>query len=388
VAPSATLTVAAQLARLRAEGHRVYSFCLGDPDFDTPVHVRNAARSALDLATTHYTPVAGTRELKSAICAVTERHRGYRPRTSEVVVSCGSKHALFNLALALFEVGDEVVIPAPYWVTYPAQVRLAGATPVFVPTAERDGFRVSASGLARAITVRTKAVLVCTPCNPTGTVYAEEHLQPLLEVFRQRDIWIIIDEIYGDLTYGGVHHVSIPAIAEDLRDRIAVVDSVSATYAMAGWRIGWTIAPDALCAALELIQGQTATQACALSQAAAVAALSGPRDEVDAMRAAFARRRDLMTQGLRSIPGVTCRIPDGSFYALANVRGLYGIEWQGRLLTSDEDIAAWLLDAAHVAAVPGASFGAPGYLRFSFACSEEDIEGGLLAMQKAVARHR
>jgi aspartate aminotransferase len=387
VAPSATLAMMAQASRLRAEGHRVYDFSVGEPDFDTPLHVRSAAKAALDVGTTHYTPVGGTRELRSAICAATERQRGYRPTPSEVVVSSGSKQALFNLALALFDRGDEVVIPAPYWTTFPAQVKMVGATPVFVPTVEASGFRVSASDLAAAITPRTKAVLLCIPSNPTGATYAEEHLLPLVALLRQKDVWIIIDEIYADLTYGSTAYVSLPSLAEDLRDRIAVVDGVSTAYAMTGWRVGWAIAPAALCAALEVLQGQTAMHASAVSQAAAVAALNGPRDEVDAMRAAFARRRDLMVDGLNATSGMSCRMVEAAFYAFADVRGLYGITWQGRRLSSDEDVAAWLLEVAHVVGVPGAAFGAPGYVRFSYACSEEDIEGGLVAMRSAIASH-
>jgi aspartate aminotransferase len=389
VAPSATLAMAARAARLRAEGHKVFPFSVGEPDFDTPAHIREAAKAALDEgAATHYTPVSGMSELKSAICAATERDRGYRPAPNEIVVSCGAKHVLFNLALALFEIGDEVIIPAPYWVSYPEQVRIVGATPVIVPTTEDEGFRLQPAALAAALTPRTKAVMLCTPSNPTGSAYAADHLGPLIEILRQHDCWIIVDEIYADLTYDDFRHVSVAALAEDLRDRVIVVDGVSKTYAMTGWRIGWSIAPAALTRAIDMIQSQSTTNAAAVSQVAAAAALSGPRTEMDAMRAAFARRRARMVQGLRDIPGITCRMPEGAFYAFADVRGLYGCDWKGKKVSNDEEVALWLLDEAHVATVAGSPFGAPGYLRFSYACSEEEIDLGLAAIQRCVAASR
>lgn len=385
VAPSATLAMAARAARLRAEGHKVFSFSLGEPDFDTPAHIVAAAKAALDAGATHYTPVTGTLELKNAICAAMEAHRGYRPSPAQVAVSCGAKHALFNLALALYEPGVEVVIPAPYWVSYPEQVRLAGATPVIVETREQDGFRLTPAALERALTPRTKAFILCTPSNPTGAAYSEQHLLPLLDVLRKHDCYIIVDEIYADLTYDGFQHVSVAAIAPDLRDRIVIVDGVSKSFAMTGWRIGWTIANEALTKALDLVQSQSTTNAAAVSQAAAVAALSGPRDSVRAMRDAFARRRTLMVEGLRSIPGVRCANPEGAFYAFPDVRALLSCKPGGRVLQSDEDIANWLLDEAHVSTVAGTPFGAPGYLRISYACSEDDIQNGLAAIRRAVS---
>jgi aspartate aminotransferase len=384
VAPSATLAMAAKAARLRADGHKVYPFSVGEPDFDTPLHIRDAAKAALDRGATHYTPVAGTAELKSAICASTERYRGFRPLPTQVTVSCGAKHALFNLALALFEPGDEVLIPAPYWVSYPEQVRIVGAKPVVVETAEADGFRVTPAALEAALSPRVKAVVFSTPSNPTGSAYAEEHLVPLLDVLRRHDCWIIVDEIYADLTYDGFRHVSIPAIAEDLARRVIVVDGVSKTFAMTGWRIGWSIAPVEVARALEVVQGQSTTNAAAVSQAAAVAALNGPRDDVFAMRAAFARRRELMVSGLGSIPGVRCRMPEGAFYAFADFSRACGRSFKGKPIASDEDLAGLLLEEAHVATVAGTPFGAPGYLRLSYACDEADIEAGIAAIRRTI----
>lgn len=385
IAPSATLAMAAKAAKLRSEGHKVYAFSVGEPDFETPAHIREAAKAALDRGATRYTPVTGTPELKAAICASAERHRGHRPEPSQIVVSSGAKHALFNLALALYQPGDEVIIPAPYWVSYPEQVRIVGATPVIVPTREDDGFRLQPEALEAALSPRTKAVILCTPSNPTGAAYARGHLLPLLEVLRHRDTYLIVDEIYADLVYDGFVHASIPSFAPDFRDRTIIVDGVSKTFAMTGWRIGWTIASPALSKVIDIVQSQSTTNAATVSQAAAVAALSGPRDELTTMRDAFARRRTLMVEGLRSLPGVRCRMPEGAFYAFADVTGLFGRRVGDKELRTDEDVALWLLDEVHVATVAGTPFGAPGYLRFSYACSEADIAEAIERMRARIS---
>jgi aspartate aminotransferase len=385
LAPSATLAMAGHAARLQRQGRRIFPFTLGEPDFDTPPHVREAAKRAIDRGETRYTAVAGSAELRSAICAATERDRGFRPAPNHVVVGCGAKHVLWNLAHVLYEPGDEVVIPAPYWASYPDHARAMGATPVIVETRAEDGYRLRPEALAAALTERTKAFVLNSPANPTGAVYAAEDLGPLAEVLRRHDCWIIVDEIYADLAYDGAVPASLAAVAEDLRDRLAVVSGVSKTFSMTGWRIGWSITPPELAAALELVMGQSTTNAGSVSQAAAVAALTGPRDELHAMRAAFARRRALMVQGLAALPGVRCRMPEAAFYAFADVRALLGKSHAGKPLATDTDLALWLLEQAHVACVPGSPFGAPGHLRFSYACSEQDIDDGLAAMGEALA---
>ncbi|EYF07346.1 pyridoxal phosphate-dependent aminotransferase [Chondromyces apiculatus] len=384
VAPSATLAMAAKAGRLRAEGHKVFPFSVGEPDFITPAHIREAAKAALDAGATHYTPVTGTAELKAAICAATERHRGWRPLPGQVTVSCGAKHALFNLAVSLFEPGDEVLIPAPYWVSYPEQVRLVGATPRIVDTTEEQGFRLTAEALSAALTPQVKAIILCSPSNPTGSAYTAEHLAVLADVLRRHDCWIIMDEIYSDLVYDGFRHVTLPSIAEDLAPRLIIVDGVSKTYAMTGWRIGWSISPIEVAKALDVVQGQSTTNAAAVSQAAAVAALNGPRDDIHAMRAAFGRRRDVMVRALNAIPGVRCRMPEGAFYAFADFRALRGRSFQGRVLASDIELADFFLEQGHAATVAGTPFGAPGYLRLSYACDEADIEAGIAAIRRAV----
>lgn len=387
VAPSATLAMAARAAKLREEGKRVFAFGVGEPDFETPAFIREAAKRAIDAGASHYTPVTGTPKLKKAICEAVARDRGWQPTVDQITVSCGAKHALFNLALALYQAGDEVIIPAPYWVSYPEQVRLAGATPVIVPTREEDGWTLTKEALQAALTPRTKAVILCTPSNPTGSAYPKERLLELATVLTAADCWVIVDEIYAELVYDAFEHHSLGKLAPELRDRLIIVDGVSKAYAMTGWRIGWSIAPPKVAKALDVIQGQSTTNPTAVAQAASVAALEGPRDEVQAMRKIFEERRNRMVEGLRAIPGLGCRMPEGAFYAFADVRGLFGKQPAGRSpLQTDEDVAFWLLDEAHVAGVPGTPFGAPGYIRFSYASSIETIDAGVAAIRAAVEK--
>jgi aspartate aminotransferase len=314
--------------------------------------------------------------------------RGWRPKPENVCVGVGAKHVLFNLAISLYEPGDEVVIPKPFWVSYPEQVRMLGATPVLVDTREEDGWRLSPDKLASVLTPRTKAIILCSPSNPTGTAYSEADTRALLDVVRKHDCWLIVDEIYAELVYDGFTFASASKIAPDLRDRLIVVDGVSKTYAMTGWRIGWALAPAPLIKALDVVQGQSTTNATAVAQHAAVAALKTPIEEFAGIRETFQKRRDAMVTGLNSVSGIKCRKPEGAFYAFADCRGLYGLDWNGKKLANDEDIAFWLLDRAHVAAVPGGAFGAPGYVRFSYAASEARLAAGVAAIQRAVAESR
>jgi len=388
VQPSVTLAMNARAADLRAKGVDVFAFGVGEPDFEPPPFVFDAARAAMEKGVSKYTAVSGIPALKQAICARTAEVRGWSPKPSQVTVSVGAKHALFNLALALYEPGDEVVIPAPYWVSYPEQVKLCGAQPVVVPTTEEQGFKMSPQAFEKALSPRTKAVVLCTPSNPTGSAYTEDELRALVDVWKKSDAWLIVDEIYADLVYDGFKHVSAAKLAGDAMSRVVVVDGVSKTYAMTGWRIGWSITPEPLAKALDTVQGQSTTNATAIAQHAAIAALTGPQGEVEKMRAAFEKRRSVMVEGLRSIDGVKCRVPEGAFYAFADCRALYGIPYKGKPIASDEDVAFFLLDEAHVAAVPGGAFGAPGYVRFSYATNEERIRGGIAAIREAVSRAR
>ena len=378
----------ARAAELRSKGADVFAFGVGEPDFEPPASVFDAARAAMEKGVSKYTAVSGIAPLKQAICARAAEVRGWTPKPSQVTVSVGAKHALFNLALALFEPGDEVVLPAPYWVSYPEQVKLCGATPVIVQTTEAEGFKMSPQAFEKALSPRTKAVVLCTPSNPTGSAYSGDELKALIEVWKKSDAWLIVDEIYADLVYDGFKHVSAATLAGDALDRLVVVDGVSKTYAMTGWRIGWSIAPERLSKALDTVQGQSTTNATAIAQHAALAALTGPQGDVEKMRLAFQARRDVMVEGLRSIPGVSCRVPEGAFYVFADCRSLYGVPYKGKPIASDEDVAFFMLEEAHVAAVPGGAFGAPGYVRFSYATNEERIRGGIAAIKAAVAKAR
>lgn len=381
----------AKAAEKRAAGLDVYAFGVGEPDFEAPAHVIEAAHNAMDTAknktgVSKYTAVTGIAPLKQAICARTAEVRGWTPKPSQVTVAVGAKHALFNLALALYEPGDEVVIPAPYWVSYPEQVKLCGATPVFVETTEEAGFKMSPQAFEKALSPKTKAVILCTPSNPTGSAYTEAELKAIVDVWKKTDSWLVVDEIYADLVYDNFKHVSAATLAPDAMDRIVIIDGVSKTYAMTGWRIGWSIAPERLAKAMDTVQGQSTTNATAIAQHAAIAAITGPQGDVHKMRDAFAKRRDVMVEALRSIPGVKCRMPEGAFYAFADCRSLYGIPYKGKPTATDEDVAFWMLDEANVAAVPGGAFGAPGYIRFSYATNEERIRGGINAIKAALER--
>jgi aspartate aminotransferase len=389
VAPSITLAMNSKALELKAKGVDVFAFGVGEPDFEPPEAVREAAKKAIDAGCSKYTAVTGIPALKEAICDTNERLRGWRPKPENVCVSVGAKHTLFNLALALYEPGDEVIIPKPFWVSYPEQVRIVGATPVLVDTREEDGWKLSPAQLEKALGPKTKAVILCSPSNPTGLAYTEDETRALIDVLRKSDCWLIVDEIYAELVYEGFRFVSAAKIAPDLRDRMVIVDGVSKTYAMTGWRIGWALAPAPLIKALDVVQGQSTTNPTAVAQHAAIAALrGGTADEFGRIRSTFEKRRNAMVAALSSVPGIKCPKPTGAFYAFADVRGLYGLNWNGKRIASDEDVAFWMLEKAAVAAVPGGAFGAPGYVRFSYAASEERIAAGGAAIRAAAAAAR
>ena len=389
VQPSATLAISQRAAELRKQGIDIISFSLGEPDFHTPAHIREAAKRAIDEGASHYTAVRGMPKLREAISADSKKRRGGLVHTpDEIVVSVGAKHSLFNLALALYEEGDEVIIPAPYWVSYPEQVRMLGGTPVIVETREEDGFVLTAAALEQALTPRTKALILCTPSNPTGSAYTPTQLAALAEVARRHDFWLITDEIYSRLVYGGFEQRSLLEVAPDLRDRTIIVDGVSKTHAMTGWRVGWILAPKVICDAVDMVQSQSTTNPTTVAQFAALAALEGPDDAFDAMHAIFDERRQVMVRGLAALPGLRCRMPEGAFYAFPSVVGLYGKTVGSHTLTDDVSVAQWLLEEARVAVVPGTPFGAPGYVRLSYATSTELIREGLKRIGDALAALR
>lgn len=385
IEPSATVAISTRANELKAAGVDVLSFSVGEPDFDTPAHIRDAANQAIDKGRTRYTAARGIVELRKAICATSKQRRGVEHTPGEVVVSVGAKHTLFNLALALYEPGDEVIVPTPYWVSYPEHAKLGGATPVIVETTAAEGFRLTPEKLRAAVTPKTKALVLCSPSNPTGAAYTGEQLRALCDVIAEGDYWVIVDEIYAQLVYGGFQQKSILEVAPELKSRTIIVDGVSKTFAMTGWRIGWMLAPAHVCAACDTIQGQATTNPATVSQWAALAALEGPWEPMEAMRSAFEERRSIIVDGLNAIPGIECLLPEGAFYAFPSVQGLLGKSAGGVVMTDDVALSTFLLEVAKVAVVPGSAFGAPGFLRMSYAASNEQLREGLRRIAEAVA---
>ncbi len=392
IKPSITLAVTAKAARLKADGIDVVSFGAGEPDFDTPAHIKDAARAALDAGVGKYTDVAGTLALRKAIAAEMSRVHHATITPDNVLVSVGAKHALYNLFMALIDPGDEVLIPAPFWVSYPDMVMLAGGTPVTLPTRADDDFAVSAAQVAAACTAKTRAIVLNNPSNPTGAVYTRAQIEALAEVVLAKNLLVISDDIYRSLVYAGAEYVSIAAVSPALADRTILVDGVSKTYAMTGWRIGYTSTTAALAPlikAMSKIQGQSTSNASHIAQVATLAALTGPQECVEVMRAAFGERRIEMVKLLRAIPHVQCREPKGAFYAFPDVSAYVGKTTpEGKLLATDVELCDWLLDAGKVAVVPGSGFGAPGHVRLSYACSMANIEDGVGRIARTLATLR
>jgi aspartate aminotransferase len=388
IKPSATLAVTAALAELRRQGRDVIDFGTGEPDFDTPEHIKAAAVKALAAGKTKYTPVSGTLELKQAIVTKLARDNGLAYSPDEVIASCGGKHALLNAFLALFQEGDEVIVPAPYWVSYVDMLALADATAIIVPTTEEDGFRLSPAALEAAIGPRTRALVLNSPSNPTGSAYEAEELRALAEVCRRRGLLVISDDVYERLTYDGFVQRHILSVCPELRSHTLVISSCSKTYAMTGWRLGYTAGPKHVIAAMATLQGQSTSTPSSIAQAAAAEALAGPQSCVDEMVAEFARRRTFVLARLRAIPGVTVVAPRGAFYVLPNVGALLGRRIGERDLGSASQLASYLLAEFGLAVVAGEDFGAPRNIRISYATSMALLEQGLDRLElglKAVA---
>ncbi len=386
IQPSPTMAMAARAKALAAQGIDVVDFGVGEPDFDTPDSIKEAAIAAIRAGFTKYTPPAGTDELKRAIVARLDADRGLHYQPSEIVVSCGAKHTLYNLAQALFEAGDEVIIPSPYWVSYPDQVLLNDATPVIVPTTEDHGFMLDPRRLEAAITPRTKALIVNSPSNPTGAGYTKAQLERLADVALRHRLIVISDEIYGQIVYDGFRHVSIASLSPEMKANTVVVDGVSKTYAMTGWRIGYAAGPAALMTAVATMQSQSTSNPASISQKAAVAALTGPRTSIERMVVEFAARRDEMVRRLAAMPGVTCFRPQGAFYAFPHVASYYGKRAGSTTVKDSNDLATYLIEEARIAVVAGAGFGADGYVRLSYATSLDRIRTGLDRMSAALSK--
>lgn len=386
IKPSETLAITAKVNALRAQGRDVIGFGAGEPDFDTPDNIKKAAIQAIEAGFTKYTPVNGTDELKDAIAAKLKRDNSLEYKRSQIVVSCGAKHSLYNLAQALFDEGDEVIIPAPYWVSYPDIVALSGGEPVIVDTQEENGFKMSPRQLSSAITKRTRAVIINSPSNPTGAVYTPQELKALAAVLVDKDILVITDDIYEKIFYADFPFANIASVEEKIKEKTIVINGVSKTYAMTGWRIGYAACSEEIAGAMSKIQSQSTSNPTSIAQKAALEAIRGDQSAMPQMVVEFRKRRDFIVEALNNIEGIDCFAPGGAFYVFPKVSSLYGRMFKGKKITDSAEFIGYLLDEANVAAVPGAAFGSDEHIRLSYATSLQNIEEGLKRIKNAVGR--
>ncbi len=386
IKPSPTLEITERAAAMKAEGIDIIGFGAGEPDFDTPEHIKKAAIDALKKGYTKYTPVSGVNALKDAIIAKLQRDNRLAYNREEVIVSCGAKHTLYNLAQAMFEEGMEVIIPAPYWVSYPDIVLLAGGTPAFVNTTEEEGFLLTAEKFERAITKRTRAVILNYPSNPTGATYDLDTLEDIARVAVKHDIFVISDEIYEKILYTDIHHVSIASLNEKIKELTVVVNGLSKAYSMTGWRLGYAAGQKELISAMNNIQSQSTSNPTSFAQYGGIDALNGSQDEVIKMREEFKKRRDYIVRRLKMMRGVSCFNPAGAFYVFPKISFYYGKSFKGHTIKNSLDMSDYLLREGRVSVVPGAAFGADDYLRLSYATSMKNIEGGLSRIEEALEK--
>ncbi len=382
VQPSATLAAGAKARQMKAEGIHVYDFSLGEPDFTTPEHICAAAVKAMKDGHTHYTPASGIAELRAAIGRFYQRNYGLQIAAEQVIVSNGAKHSIHNTLAATVGPGDEVVIPAPYWVSYSDLVQMTGASYVLVPTTLESGFKMTPEQLRKAITPRTRLLMLNSPSNPTGTVYTRQELEALADVILQTNVAVLSDEIYEKLVYGDARATCFATLRPGLAERTITISGVSKSYAMTGWRIGWAVGPLPVIKAMGNVQSQETSSPCSISQYAAVSALDGDQECVEKMRREFEARRELVCRRLAALPGIRCPIPGGAFYAFFDVSAHFGRTLGGRKVTDSATFCQAALESAHVNLVPGSAFGAEGYARLSFAASREQLNGGLDRLEK------
>lgn len=383
LSPSATFAMSQRSNELREQGIDIINLSVGEPDFNTPNNVKLAAFHAIEENYSKYSPITGFESLKKSICDKLFRENNLSYMSSEIVVSNGAKQSIFNSIQALVNPGDEVIIPAPFWVSYPQMVKLVGGSPVYIDASMERRFKVTASQLEKAITKKTKLLILCSPCNPTGAVYSAIELKEIAEVvLKHKNMYVISDEIYEHINYVGSHS-SIAAIP-GMKERTVVINGVSKAYAMTGWRIGFMAAPQWIVSACNLIQGQTTSGPCSISQKAAEEAWRGNQESVESMRQAFEKRRDLIVQLMREIPGLEINEPEGAFYLFPKCSSYIGKSYVKRKIASSSDLAMFLLEVGHVATVGGDAFGAPGYLRLSFATSIENIRTGVERIKSAL----
>ena len=385
ISPSLTLAISAKAKAMKAAGESVVSFGVGEPDFNTPEHIIDAAKAALDNGHTKYTPSSGLLPLRKAICEKFQKDNGLTYEPSQIIVSNGAKHSIFNACYAVLEEGDEVIIPTPYWLTYPEVVKVCGATPVYLECKKENKFKFSAQDLKAAITPNTKMLIFNSPSNPTGAVYNEEETRAIAKVCEEAGIFVLADEIYEKLCYNGVKPFSIAKCSEKMQDLTITVNGVSKTYAMTGWRVGYLAAPKDIAKAIDSFQSHATSNASSISQYATIEALNSTDEEIQAMVQVFDKSREKLLALIDEIDGVEAVKPDGAFYVMLVVSGLYGKSYNGKVINNSIDFADVLLEAEKVATVPGVSFGADDCVRLSYALSEADLEEGLKRIAKFVA---
>lgn len=386
VTGSLTLAIDAKAKEMKQKGIDVVGFGAGEPDFDTPEHIRKAAKDALDLGKTRYTPAAGMPELRQAICDKLKRDNGLDYVPQQIVVSNGAKHSLFNSFQALLEERDEVIVPGPYWVSYPEIVRMAGGVPVIVEGREENNFKPTIDDFRAAVTDKTRAVVINSPNNPNGFVFTREELQAIGDLAIEKDLSIVSDEIYEFLVYDGAEHISIASLSPEIKERTIVINGMSKAYAMTGWRIGYTASPLNAAKAMTNFQSHSTSCPNSIAQYAALTALSGPDDQLKSMVAEFDRRRRRIVELINEIPGLSCKPPKGAFYVMMNISGVFGKRYNGAPIVDSMSFTQLLLDNSHVAVVPGAGFGADAYVRLSYATSMENIEKGLARIKEFVGK--
>lgn len=377
ISPSPTLAIDSKFKQMKADGLDVVGFGAGEPDFDTPQHIKDAAITAINEGFTKYTPASGTLALKQAVVRKLKRDNGLDYTTDQIIISNGAKHSLMNAFGAILNPGDEVIIPAPFWVSYPEMVKLNDGVPVILETKEENNFKFTAKDLISAITPNTRAFILNSPSNPTGMVYTVEELREIAQVAVEYNLYVISDEIYEHLIYGDTKHVSIASFGEEIKNLTIIINGVSKTYAMTGWRIGYLAAPKELAKAMGSVQSHATSNPNSIAQVAAGVALDGPVDDLIMMKKAFKERRDYMVERINSIEGVSCLMPDGAFYVMMNIEKLIGRELCGKVIESSDDFAQVFLDEKLVAVVPGTGFAAPNHVRWSYATSMENIKEGL-----------
>ncbi len=384
IEPSVTLAISAKAKAMKAEGIDVISFSVGEPDFNTPQNIQNEGIRAIKEGLTKYTPASGIIELKKAVCEKLKKENGLDYKPSNIIISNGAKHSIFNSLMAILNPGDEVIIGVPYWVSYPDLVKIADGVPVFLETKEENDFKFNVDGLNSVLTQKTKAIILNSPSNPTGAIYSEEELRAIADWAVKNNIFIISDEIYEKLVYDGKKHISISSFNEEIKDLTILINGMSKAFAMTGWRIGYTAAHEDIIKIMSNMQSHTTSNPCSISQYASVVGLLGNQDSVESMKKEFEKRRDFMAETINSINGLSCRKPQGAFYIMVNFTQLLGKTIKGKKINSSLDFANLLLDEAKVAVVPGIAFGDDKYIRLSYATSIENIKEGLRRIKEIV----